>query len=195
VLATAPSITPVPWMPPAVESLDLPPSVVDFSEPSVSPADATALPADLMAITEPARARTSARWPMVAGALAVAAAIAFLALRPRAQVESLEPKPLASAPIAAKRAAPGPAGAVTGAEASRPQITPVVPPGPSVETADVETKPTPAAVVPAAPKLSGLPTAALGSMSGLDIPTDPTAPSRQKALEETRRQIETQMQR
>jgi len=190
------SVIPTPWTPPAVESsLDLPPSVLDFSEPPVAIETATTLDVVFAAVAESAHVRTSSRWPMVAGAVMMAALIAFLALRPRAQVESLEPKPLASAPAAGRFAPSNTAGApVNGLDASRPQITPVVPPGPSDATTELATKPTTNTVVPAAPKLSGIPASTLSNMGALDIPTDPTAPTRQKALEETRRQIETQMQ-
>lgn len=183
---------PMPWAPPAVEpSLDLPPAVTDFSAPEEAPAIET----ELAGVAAEPGSRASSRWPMVAGAVVLMAAAAFLALRPRADVDSLEPMPVAAAPAALPT--PSTTGASMGYAASaRPQITPIVPPGPSLELAEERLQPIEQTVVPAAPKLTGaVPESALRNVGAIDVPMDPTVEQRHRALEETRRQIESQMQR
>ena len=186
-IAIAPESRPAPtvaWQT-AETSLDVPPPIDDFSvvpdsyepasepEPMLTPLEFSTTP--------------KSRWPMYVGAVAVLGAMAFFAMRPRADVESLAPKP-AAAPMAVRPSSPP---SVLDAGAQRPQITPDVPPGPSPDVATAS--PEAAPVVRPAPKFSAaVPEAAVGN---LDLQMDPTAASRQKALEETRRDIESQMQR
>jgi hypothetical protein len=184
-------VSSMPWQASEV-SLDVPPPVSDFSDtPLVTEPAGEMEP--VMAAAEPSMPATKSRWPMYVGAVVVLGAMAFLALRPRADVESLAPKP--SAPMAS-RPSPAVTGTVVDAptESERPQITPIVPPGPSLELTAPAPDAEPAApVVPAAPKVREMvPASAVGN---LDLQLDPTAAQRQRALEETRRQIETEMQR
>jgi len=186
--------SPVPWLVREADgALDVPPPVTDFSRqvadlsPDVAPeAEAAGIAAPSSATSQPSR------WPMYVGALAVLAVVAFLALRPRTQTESLEPKP-ASAPAVATVPATAP-GLDVGASAAsaRPQITPIVPSGPSNAVPELKLEPLEQEVVPAAPKLRDLTPDNVGV---IDVQIDPNAERRQKALEETRRQIESQMQR
>ncbi|HEX5820098.1 MAG TPA: hypothetical protein VFY20_14515, partial [Gemmatimonadales bacterium] len=180
----------MPWQLPEA-SLDVPPPVSDFSVASAVIEPVVEME-PVLAAAEPSVSATKSRWPMYLGAVAVLGAMAFLALRPRADVESLAPKPVA--PVAS-RPTPAATGIAADAQAAsmRPQITPIVPPGPSPELTAPDPEPVAAPVVPAAPRVKEmLPESAVGN---LDLQLDPTAAQRQKALEETRRQIETQMQR
>ena len=170
---------PVAWQIPEM-SLDVPPPIDDFSiapEPLTEP--------ELLPVLAGFAAHSKSRWPMYVGDVAVAGTIAFFAMRPRANVESLAAKPVA-APVAARRSS---APSTIDGQAQRPQVTPDVPPGPSEAATTLEAAP----VVRPAPKLSAAVRA--GAVDNLDLQMDPTAASRQKALEETRREIESQMQR
>ena len=170
---------PVAWQIPEM-SLDVPPPIDDFSiapEPLTEP--------ELLPALAGFAAHSKSRWPMYVGAVTVAGAIAFFAMRPRANVESLAAKPVA-APVAARHSS---APSTIDGQAQRPQVTPDVPPGPS----EAATTPDAAPVVRPAPKLSAAVRAS--AVENLDLQMDPTAASRQKALEETRREIESQMQR
>ena len=199
-IAQAPLPVPLPWQPQAEQDpLDVPPPVQDFSvtseEPVVEAPEPEPVSAD--AIETPAPSRTRQRWPMIAGAVVVMAVVAFLALRPRSEVDSLDPNPIAARP-ASSQSPSGATQATLSATPSgeRPQVTPVVPPGPSLDpTAGAETE-SKDVVVPAAPRLRGaVPESALRSVGSIKVDMDPTAASAQKGLEETRRQIEEQMQR
>jgi hypothetical protein len=77
---------------------------------------------------------------------------------------------------------------------ARPQITPIVPPGPAPEADVPVSAPSSDGVVPAAPRISAVPASALGNVGSLGVDIDPTAAARQKGLEATRRQIESQLQ-
>lgn len=180
----------MPWQV-AENSLDVPPPVRDFDAAS-APIEPVMEMEPAMATAEPSAPSTKSRWPMYVGAAAVLGAMAFFALRPRSDVESLAPKP--NAPVASKTA-PSPSGISVDEQAAsmRPQITPIVPSGPSDELTAPTPEPAAAPVVPAAPRIKDMvPSSAVGN---LDLQLDPTAAQRHKALEETRRQIETQMQR
>ncbi|MFL5521348.1 MAG: hypothetical protein ACJ8B6_10450 [Gemmatimonadales bacterium] len=183
VVASEPSPEPpVAWQIPEM-SLDVPLPIDDFSIAPEPLAESELLP-ELPTLAG-FSAHSKSRWPMYVGAVAVAGAIAFFAMRPRASVESLAAKPVAT-PVAARHSsAPS---AIEG-QAQRPQVTPDVPPGPSEAATTSDAAP----VVRPAPKLSAAVRA--GAVDNLDLQMDPTAASRQKALEETRREIESQMQR
>jgi hypothetical protein len=190
-VAVAPEpVSSMPWQV-AEDSLDVPPPVSHFDTAS-APIEPVMELEPAMATAEPSAHPAKSRWPMYVGAAVVLGAMAFFALRPRADVESLAPKP--TAPVASK-GAPASSGISVDAHAAsmRPQITPIVPSGPSAEVTDPTPEPAAAPVVPAAPRIKDMvPSSAVGN---LDLQLDPTAAQRQKALEETRRQIETQMQR
>jgi len=179
-VATEPSPEPpVAWQIPEM-SLDVPPPIDDFSIAPESLAELELLPALTGFSTQ-----SKSRWPMYVGAVAVVGAIAFFAMRPRADVESLAAKPV-SAPVATRYSS---APSTIDGQAQRPQVTPDVPPGPSEAATASDATP----VVRPAPKISAAVRAS--AVDNLDLQMDPTAASRQKALEETRREIESQMQR
>ena len=185
----------MPWLSPEIDvSLDVPPPVRDFSQPAVVVEPEVAIELETAGVAAPSfSASQPSRWPMYAGALAVLGLVAFLALRPRTQTETLGPKPAATPAIATAPTSTSPdidAGATSAS--TRPQITPIVPAGPSNAVPEPKLEPLEQDVVPAAPKLSGLAPANLGT---LDVQIDPTAARSQRALEETRRQIDSQMRR
>jgi hypothetical protein len=194
----APRPRPAPWSPPVVEaSLDVPPAVVDFSEPAPEAVASEAGEPVLAAAVPVEAGRSASRWPMIAGALIVAAIVGFLALRPRSEVESLDPRTPAVAATPAQPSTSTPASNVASSGSTRPQITPVVPPGPSPELpAAAPVEETRGEVMPAAPRLvDKVPESAFKDVGAISVDVDPTATQRQKALEATRRQIETEMQR
>jgi hypothetical protein len=129
---------------------------------------------------------------MYMGAMAVLALVAYLALRPRPQTETLEPKPAAAPTIATAPTAASATDAGAPPASTRPQITPIVPPGPSNAVPEPKLEPLEVDVVPAAPELGGFVPGSVGTVS---VQIDPNAAHRQQALEETRRQIQSQMQR
>jgi hypothetical protein len=170
-------------------SLDLPMPISDFGEPEAPTEPDVHVEFAMSAADMPAPSKS--RWPMFVGGAVVLCAIAFFALRPRADVESLAPKSAAT-PVATK-SSPAASGVEIDAQAAsmRPQITPIVPPGPSDGQATEE--PVAAPVVARAPKMSNMvPASAVGD---LDLQIDATTAQAQRALEETRRQIQTEMQR
>jgi len=67
-----------------------------------------------------------------------------------------------------------------------------VPAGPSNAVPEPQLEPLEREVVPAAPKFADIAPASVGT---IDVKIDPNAARRQQALDETRRQIESQMQR
>jgi MYXO-CTERM domain-containing protein len=192
--AAAPAVkSSMPWLSPEIDvTLDVPPPVRDFSQPAVVVEPEVAIELEAAGVAAPSSSTSQpSRWPMYAGALAVLGLVAFLALRPRSETETLGPKPaatpaIATAPTSTSTAADAPSGS------TRPQITPIVPAGPSNAVPEAKLEPLEQEVVPAAPKLSGLAPANLGT---LDVQIDPTASHSQRALEETRRQIDSQMRR
>jgi hypothetical protein len=181
----------MPWLAPEADTaLDMPPAVTDFRESTV--ALELAVPTELATAGVAAHSSPTtrpSRWPMYVGALAVLAVMAFLGLRARPQTETLEPKPM----VASVPAATAPAiDAGTPQASARPQITPIVPAGPSNAVPEPKLEPLERDVVPAAPELIDVAPANVGS---IDVQIDPNGASRQQALEETRRQIESQMKR
>jgi len=195
VLAATPAAevkSPMPWLSPEADvALDVPPPVRDFSQPAVVVEPEVAIEMEMAGVAAPSSATTQpSRWPMYVGALAVLALVAFLALRPRPQTDSLEPRTAAAPAIATVPTAAIDAGAPPAS--TRPQITPVVPAGPSNAVPEPRLEPLESDVVPAAPTLRDFAPAGVGTV---DVQIDPNATRRQQALEETRRQIQTQMQR
>ena len=192
----APTVKPpMPWLAPEAEvALDVPPSISDFSQPVVAAEPDLASEPEMAGVAVASSSTAGAsRWPMYVGALVVLAVAAFLALRPRTQTESLGPKPVAAPAIATAPTAAAPATAVGAPPVStRPQITPIVPAGPSNAVPEPQLEPLEREVVPAAPKFADIAPASVGT---IDVKIDPNAARRQQALDETRRQIESQMQR
>jgi hypothetical protein len=184
-------MSPMPWLAPEADTaLDMPPAVTDFRESTA--ALELAVPTELETAGVAAHSSPTtrpSRWPMYVGALAVLAVMAFLGLRARPQTETLEPKPM----VATVPAATAPAiDAGTPQASARPQITPIVPAGPSNAVPEPRLEPLERDIVPAAPELIDVAPANVGS---IDVQIDPNGASRQQALEETRRQIESQMKR
>jgi hypothetical protein len=186
--------TPMPWLVPEADAaLDVPPPVTDFSQAEAPVESADAHGMETAGVATPSHAASQrSRWPMLVGAVVVVAAVAFLALRPRAETESLAPK--TAAPTIATAPGAGAAASGVGAPpaAARPQITPIVPAGPSNAVPEPKLEPLERDVVPAAPELGEFTSANVGTV---DVHIDPNGTRRQKALEETRKQIESQMQR
>jgi hypothetical protein len=183
-------MSPMPWLAPEADmALDVPPAVTDFSE-STAPELAVPTELETAGVAAPSSPTTRpSRWPMYVGALAVLALMAFLGLRARPQTETLEPKPV----VATVPAASAPAIDAGAPRASaRPQITPIVPAGPSQAVPEPKLEPLEREVVPAAPALTDIAPANVGT---IDVRIDPNAARRQQALEETRKQIESQMKR
>jgi hypothetical protein len=184
-------MSPMPWLAPEADTaLDMPPAVTDFRESTA--ALELAVPTELATAGVAAHSSPTtrpSRWPMYVGALAVLAVMAFLGLRARPQTETLEPKPM----VASVPAATAPAiDAGTPQASARPQSTPIGPAGPSNAVPEPKLEPLERDIVPAAPELIDVAPANVGS---IDVQIDPNGASRQQALEETRRQIESQMQR
>jgi hypothetical protein len=184
-------MSPVPWLAPEADTaLDVPPAVTDFSESTAALELAVPTELETAGVAGPSSPTTrSSRWPMYVGALALLAVMAFLGLRARPQTETLEPKPV----VATMPAASAPAiDAGAPAASARPQITPIVPAGPSNAVPEPKLEPLERDVVPAAPELIDVAPATVGT---IDVQIDPNGASRQQALEETRKQIESQMKR
>lgn len=184
-------MSPVPWLAPEADTaLDVPPPVTDFSESTAALDLAVPTELETAGVAAPSSTATqSSRWPMYVGALAVLALMAFLGLRARPQTETLEPKPV----VATAPAASAPAIDAGAPRASaRPQITPIVPAGPSQAVPEPKLEPLERDIVPAAPELIDVAPANVGT---IDVQIDPNGASRQQALEETRKQIESQMKR